>query len=400
MMRSVNQRPENTKVILQRLAEINRIIKPPPRRQQSQLAGTVPSSRGNSTPPPPPQPPKKSASSGTISGGLTRRQLINEMLYWVVFGVLIGLIILIGYLIRPLIFSLIKINWDDLPPLISGKELQSFDFDVVTVDSRGKENSRNRRQANFFTEDLGNGVMLEMVAIPGGFFDMGSPVTEEDRFDNESPQHPVDIKPFYLGKFTVTQAQWKAVAALDKVSRDLNTDPSNFKGDNLPVEQVSWSDSKEFCARLSTKTGRTYRLPSEAEWEYACRAGTTTPFHFGETITTDLVNYDGESSYGFGLAVEYREKTTPVESFQVANAFGLYDMHGNVWEWCEDHWHINYNGAPKDGSVWLKKENGVHSRLLRGGSWGNDPRNCRGANRFRKEPDYKSNFIGFRVAFS
>lgn len=134
---------------------------------------------------------------------------------------------------------------------------------------------------------------MEMVAIPGGKFIMGSPESESERGTWESPQHTVTIQPFFMGKFTVTQSQWKAVAALPKVNIDLNPDPFNFKGDNRPVEQVSWDDVIEFCARLSKKTEKTYRLPSEAEWEYACRAGTTTPFYFGETITTDLANYRG-----------------------------------------------------------------------------------------------------------
>ncbi|NET56873.1 MAG: formylglycine-generating enzyme family protein [Symploca sp. SIO2E6] len=180
---------------------------------------------------------------------------------------------------------------------------------------------------------------------------------------------------------------------------DLNPDSSNFKADNLPVEQVLWYDTREFCARLSTKTGRTYRLPSEAEWEYACRAGTTTPFHFGETITTDFANYNGNYTYGSGLAGEYRQKTTMAGNFQVANAFGLYDMHGNVWEWCEDHWHDYYNGAPKDGSAWLE-DNDNDFRLLRGGSWYVNPRNCRSSSRFHPVPDHSVNFFSFRVAIS
>ncbi|NET58298.1 MAG: SUMF1/EgtB/PvdO family nonheme iron enzyme [Symploca sp. SIO2E6] len=385
MMRSADERPTNTQVILQRLAEIERILNPPPRRKPPKVATTVPSSGRKSTPPPPPQQPVKSANSGTSSGGLTRRKLIT------VAG--LGGVGLVGGVI-------VYQTWKRKPGEIN---LQPFDFDVVTVDSQGKENSRNRRQANFFTEDLGDGVMLEMVAIPGGSFEMGSPATEKQRDGDEGPQHSVTIKPFYLGKFTVTQAQWRTVAALDKVSRDLNPDPSRFKGDNLPVEKVSWYDTQEFLARLSTKTGRTYRLPSEAEWEYACRADTTTTFHFGETITTDLANYNGNFTYGSGPVGEYRQKTTMAGSFQVANAFGLYDMHGNVWEWCEDHWHDNYNGAPSNGSPWLDKsenENDNHSLLLRGGSWVSNPRYCRSANRGRDNPDYRNNNIGFRVAVS
>ena len=169
------------------------------------------------------------------------------------------------------------------------------------------------------------------------------------------------IQPFCLGKYAVTQAQWRAIAALPQINRELNPDPSGFKGDNRPVEWVSWLEAVECCDRLSRQTGRSYRLPSEAEWEYACRAGTTTPFHFGETMTTELANYCGEDrdiggrlykgAYGVGPQGAYRQETTAVGSFAVANAFGLFDMHGNVWEWCLDHWHENYQGAPTDGSA-------------------------------------------------
>lgn len=150
---------------------------------------------------------------------------------------------------------------------------------------------RHRQQAQEFIEDLGNGVELEMVAIPSGSFVMGSPKDEPERDESESPQHRVTIQPLFLGKYPVTQAQWQAVASLPQVNRKLNPEPSRFRGENRPVERVSWYDAVEFCERLSQHTGKPYRLPSEAEWEYACRAGTTTPFHFGETITSDLANY-------------------------------------------------------------------------------------------------------------
>jgi formylglycine-generating enzyme required for sulfatase activity len=238
--------------------------------------------------------------------------------------------------------------------------VSAFDFQVVTVEVKsgllGKERkltlNRRTQQAYHYIETLGD-VPLEMVAIPDGTFQMGSPETEEGHEDDESPQHWVTIKPFFLGKYPITQAQWQAVAHLPKVERELEPEPSRFKGANRPVERVSWYDCVEFCARLSQYTGWNYRLPSEAEWEYACRAGTTTPFHFGETITTDLANYNGNHIYGAGVKGEYREETTPVGSFQVANAFGLYDMHGNVWEWCLDQWHDSYEGAPSDGQAWI-----------------------------------------------
>jgi formylglycine-generating enzyme required for sulfatase activity len=156
----------------------------------------------------------------------------------------------------------------------------------------------------------------------------------------------------------------------------------------------------EFCSRLSRHTKRDYRLPTEAEWEYACRAGTTTPFHFGETITTDLANYDGDYTYGRGIKGVDRNETTPVGSFNAANAFGLSDMHGNVWEWCLDHWHNSYKDAPNDGSAWVddnKNDDPEATRLLRGGSWLSSPRYCRSACRDNLRAGYQNNDIGFRV---
>lgn len=256
--------------------------------------------------------------------------------------------------------------------------------------------NREKRTAKYFVEDLGNGIGLEMVLIPGGSFIMGSSEDKIGHRGNESPQHLVTINPFCMGKYPVTQDQWKVIAALPQVSRELNPDPSNFKGDNRPVECVTWYDAIEFCARLSQKSTREYRLPSEAEWEYACRAGTTTAFHFGETITTNLANYNGNYTYGSGVEGIYRQETALVGSFNVANAFGLYDMHGNVWEWCADHWHDNYEGAPDDGSIWLSS-NERSRRLLRGGSWLNDPKVCRSAVRFNFYPGSNHYGIGFRV---
>jgi formylglycine-generating enzyme required for sulfatase activity len=266
-------------------------------------------------------------------------------------------------------------------------------------------------QAQCFVEVLGEGVDLEMVLIPGGQFLMGSPEDELERLAWEGPQHQVTIQPFCMGKYPVTQAQWRAIATLPKINRNLNPDPSSFKGSDRPVETITWHDAIEFCDRLSRKTGRSYRLPSEAEWEYACRAGTTTPFHFGETITTDLANYCGEDreisgtlykgSYDKGPTGSYRNETTAVGNFEVANAFGLYDMHGNVWEWCLDHWHENYEGAPHDGSAWLDQNGNDNSpRVLRGGSWSLTPWNCRLAYRYWDYAVKRNHDVGFRVVCS
>ncbi|KYC35634.1 hypothetical protein WA1_07400 [Scytonema hofmannii PCC 7110] len=289
-----------------------------------------------------------------------------------------------------------------LPPL------QPFVFDVATVEvvkpsGRRKKPqikiARHPGQAQFFTEYLPDSVTLEMVSIPGGSFLMGSPETEEERSEREGPQHEVTLQPFFMGKYPITQAQWRAIAALPQVNRELDPDPSGFKGGDRPVENVSWYDAVEFCDRLSIHTKRNYQLPSEAEWEYACRAGTTTPFHFGETITPELANYDGNYSYGSAPKGKYRKQTTPIGSFQVANAFGLFDMHGNVWEWCADIKHDNYEGAPSNSTSWqLTVDN--DNRMLRGGSWIYNPRNCRSAFRSDGHPDYRYDNAGFRVVLS
>jgi len=273
--------------------------------------------------------------------------------------------------------------------------LKLFQFEVVTVDARGREKSRRQGRAHYFVEELGDGVGLEMVAIPGGKFMMGSP--EGEGFDSERPQHEVTIPPFFFGKYPVTQAQWQVVAGLPKVERDLEPDPSHFKGLDRPVEQVSLDDAVEFCNRLSKQTGQLYRLPSEAEWEYACRAGTKTPFYFGETMTGNLANYDACMIFAGELKGEYRKKTTPVGSFP-PNAFGLYDLHGSVGEWCADPWHQNYKGVPRDGSVWDNDD--YFYCVMRGGSWRYFPRYCRSAYRNYFKPDDRRNNFGFRIARS
>ncbi len=263
----------------------------------------------------------------------------------------------------------------------------------------GTEIVRVPGSADQFVESLGDYVELVMVRIPAGAFMMGSPADELERFSNEGMQRIVTVPEFYMGKYPITQAQWLVVANLPALEQDLPLDPSGFSGDDsLPVERVSWYDAVEFCRRLSVLTGRVYRLPSEAEWEYACRGRTTTPFHFGETISTDLVNYDGDYIYGNCEKGIYREKTIPVGSLNAANIFGLHDMHGNVWEWCLDHYYDSYQGAPTDGSAWVDSEiDREADRVIRGGSWFNFPRDCRSATRIKNLPQTSSNEIGFRV---
>jgi formylglycine-generating enzyme required for sulfatase activity len=271
--------------------------------------------------------------------------------------------------------------------------LKVFNFEIVEVNAKGEQIKKESKQSQYFSQDLGNDITLEMVAIPGGTFTMRSPAGEGN--DYEKPQHQVTVPPFFMGKYPITQAQWQAIAATAKIDIDLETNPSNFTGNELPVERVTWYQATEFCKRLSRETKQEYRLPSEAEWEYACRAGTTTPFYFGETITGKLANYDASNTYADEPKGEYRKETTPVGQFP-PNAFGLYDMHGNVWEWCADTWHDNYDGAPRDGSVWTKNGNDNRSPL-RGGSWCNNPNFCRSAFRNNYVRRVDSDFYGFRV---
>jgi formylglycine-generating enzyme required for sulfatase activity len=274
----------------------------------------------------------------------------------------------------------------------------------------------NKRQGQnqYYEESLAEGCRpLEMMSIPSGSFLMGSPKSELERLPREGPQHEVALSKFFMAKHPITQAQWRAVAAMPQVKRELRADPSKFKGDTLPVEQVSWYEAVEFCDRLNRfvenrltmqTNQQHYSLPTEAEWEYACRAGTTTPFHFGETITTDLANYNGTNdeeqrwsgSYGYGPNGVYLGMTTPVDQFDSANSYGLCNMHGNVYEWCQDHWHDSYEGAPTDGSAWFTGDEDA-ARILRGGSWFFIPRYCRSAYRNYSSPDTRNNYIGFRV---
>lgn len=218
--------------------------------------------------------------------------------------------------------------------------------------------------------------MIELVKIPSGSFMMGSP--EGEGYSDEHPQHEVTIKEFYMSKYPVTQEQYRAI---------MGENPSYFKdGDQLPVEQVSWDDAREFCQKLSEQTGKEYRLPTEAEWEYACRAGTTTKYYFGDDITEQQANYGS-----------YIRKTTIVGKYP-PNDFGLYDMHGNVWEWCEDDWHDDYEGAPTDGSAWVPERN--DRKVARGGSWDDYPAYGRSAFRNNPSRDTRNGRLGFRIASS
>ncbi len=315
--------------------------------------------------------------------------------------------------LRTFQFRTPSISFEEETKTSAGIKPQSFTFEVVTVELKKTGLFRRKtellyhtkqQQNLYFIEDLGNGIELEMVQIPSGTFVMGAPENEKGSSDSERPQNTVKIPVFLMSRYQVTQRQWRLIAILlPKVNRNLEPEPSYFKRDDFPVEKVSWYDAVEFCARLSNYTGRKYRLPSEAEWEYACRAGTTTPFHFGETITSDLANYRAIEIYANGSEGRYRKRTTSVEKFP-ANAFGLYNMHGNVWEWCLDDLHDNYENAPTNGSAWFNDDNNLFQKsdraVLRGGSWDFNPVYCRSAyrnNLYQSGRNLILNSIGFRI---
>jgi formylglycine-generating enzyme required for sulfatase activity len=358
MQRLYKDRPGNTQEILQRIAAIEKALQP---RQTTFV------------------PPPVAKSSQPQKTKSTRRIFLKSAS--LIFGTFT--IAVVGQKL----FSRNKNPFLAPKIIIPSSNPQTFNFEVVTTDATGNIINRRNASAKYFTEDLGNGVLLEMVEIPGGTFIMGSPASEAGRYSSESPQHQVTVPSFYMGKYELTQAQYQVI---------MGANPAYFKGYNRPVEQVIWNNAVEFCKKLSQKTGKNYRLPSEAEWEYACRAGTTTPFYFGESITPDLVNYDGNYTYASAPKGQYRQQTTDVGTFP-PNAFGLYDMHGNVWEWCQDDWQENYINAPINGSALISRSN---INMRRGGSWNINPEYCRSAYRDDLYLDYDRSDIGFRVVCS
>jgi formylglycine-generating enzyme required for sulfatase activity len=262
-------------------------------------------------------------------------------------------------------------------------------FLLIMVTFFFQANDSSSQQPNIQT--LTNSIGIKLVLIPTGKFMMGSPVTEKERFNSET-QHEVTIsRSFYMGSTEVTQAQWQKV---------MGENLSTLKGNELPVESISWDEAVEFCKRISEmreekKAGRKYRLPTEAEWEYACRAGTTTPFHFGSQLNGRQANCDGTKPYGTEAEGPYLEKTTAVGKYP-ANAWGLYDMHGNVLEWCAD-WYGDYpTGSVTDPSG---PATGSY-RMLRGGSWYGNAVYCRSAVRRKYVPSNRFVHLGFRVALS
>ena len=307
---------------------------------------------------------------------------------------------------------------------MSRPALRTISFDAASVDEKGTRNPPEKYSATIFTEALGLGAGLDMVSIPAGGFMMGSPSNEPERQPDEGPQHHVTLAAFFIGASPITQAQWAAVVSAhpDRIDRELDPNPSFFKGIDLPVESISWNQADEFCLRLAAVTGRRYRLPSEAEWEYACRAGTMTPFNVGPTITPELANYCGtggavcgdsggksvasdiyndvnygSGAYGQGPVGIFRGTTTRVGTFS-PNRFGLYDMHGNVWEYCFDKWADSYADSPSDGTAYLSGPSDS-ARILRGGSWSHNPAICRSAYRDSIAPGDSGwqGRIGFRV---
>jgi formylglycine-generating enzyme required for sulfatase activity len=284
-----------------------------------------------------------------------------------------------------------------------------FDFIMVKVDESGKVIDRKTGQARRSIEDLGLGVKLEMVEIPSGEFWMGStdaeaqaafaeikryyPDADEGWFKAETPRHRVAVSPFFMGKYPVTQAQWMEVMG------DLPEIPDDLRGDEYPVVMVSGEEAGDFCRELSRRTKRQYRLPTEAEWEYACRAGTATPFAFGWNINPEIVNYNGDYPYGSASIGIYRQKTSPVGSLGVANAFGLYDMHGNVWEWCSDWYGSDYYKECREQGVVTDPQGPrpCSGRVLRGGGWYDYAVVCRSADRYDGAPGLRNGYLGFRL---
>jgi eukaryotic-like serine/threonine-protein kinase len=271
-----------------------------------------------------------------------------------------------------------------LETMSSVANLHRFTFETVRVDGFGTIVDRQTGTAEYFTLRLDEGIGLDLVAIPGGEFMMGGDLHHPD----ELPIHRVTVPSFFMSKYPITQAQYRSMMGA--------TEGSGAGADD-PIESVSWDEAIEFCTKLSQQFGDRYTLPSEAQWEYACRAGTDTTFYCGETITTDLANYNGDYPYRGARPGENRQQATPVGSFP-PNQFGLYDLHGNVWEWCLDQYRPSYHQAPIDGSVWTTSDAPSDpKRVMRGGAWDYVARGCRSAVRGSLAPSSRMAGCGLRV---
>ena len=271
-------------------------------------------------------------------------------------------------------------------PPVSHLPLERFLFHTVFLDESGGVVEQPEKEAWVFTETAGECITLAMVYIPGGTFQMGS--LHELGYPDEKPQHLVTVMPFFMGRSPVTQGQWQAVMHSKPYVR--------FPNPELPIDNVSYQDGHAFCERLSMITGRMYTLPSEAQWEYACRGGGQTTFSTGKTITTDYANYAGLHTYLDELQGVYRHMSTQAGTFP-PNSYGLLDMHGNLWEYCADRWHADYTGAPFDDAPW-EQGGEIHFRTARGGSWHEPPINCRCATRLRVNETERDDLYGFRIA--
>ncbi len=264
-------------------------------------------------------------------------------------------------------------------------DLTTCTFETVSVDSNGEIIVRQSGSASGLIKRLAVDICLDLVLIPGGTFMMG----DDRHHQDEQPIHQVTLSPFYMGKYPITQAQYRSIMG-DHLESGLGAD--------YPAEKINWDDAISFCTKLSQQTGKQYSLPSEAQWEYACRAQTTSNFHFGDTITPDLVNYNGEYPYNGAPIGQNRAQATPVGTFP-ANQFGLYDMHGNVWEWCLDQYKPNYLTAPIDGGAVVDDLSSAASakRVMRGGAWDYVAKGCRSAVRCSLDSNLRMNGCGFRV---
>jgi formylglycine-generating enzyme required for sulfatase activity len=276
-------------------------------------------------------------------------------------------------------------------PQINGS--QTCSFEVVTLNNKAEEVHREFQYFNYLSE-LIEDQEIRMMIIPGGEYGMGT--SEKGCHRSEQPHHLVNVPAFLMSHFPITKAQWKVVSSFPEINRTLKKISSRGPIKS-PVVNVSWYDAVEFCDRLSLKTGCIYRLPTEAEWEYACKGGSNTQFHFGETISSQYVNYNASSSYRSESPSIYRKRLSLINEFKLPNKFGLFDMHGNVWEWCLDHWHDDYQSAPSDASSWVNPDSTLR-RVLRGGSWKCEAYLCRSTSRFaNNESDNLSDDIGFRI---